>query len=90
MYRRAVESGASAMMNVWRVFNTIPAGKLNTKTILKRFRTGKNNANFLGHPYTCDGKQLQGNPAVCNVYVHIQIVRNGHFVLADPKWWKGP
>jgi branched-chain amino acid transport system substrate-binding protein len=82
--------GANEIMNIWRVFNTIPAGKLTTASILKAFRTGRSQPNFMAHPFTCDGKQLAGSPAVCNAFVHVTTYKGGRQVLADQQWWRGP
>ena len=45
--------------------------------ILAAFRSGTDNANFMGHPYTCDGKQLAGATAVCNSYQQIRQIKGG-------------
>lgn len=84
------QSGIGEIMNIWRVFKTIPSTKLTTANIFKAFRAGKNQPNFLAHPFTCDGKQARGAPGLCNVFVHVTVIHSGQFTLADPKWWRGP
>ena len=39
----------------------------------------------MGHPYTCDGKQLAGASAVCNAYEQIRQIKGGKIVVA--KQW---
>ena len=61
---------------------------MNTKGILAAIRKSPNNTNFLGHPYTCNGKQLSGQPAICNAFEQIRQVSGtninpvGNFISA--------
>jgi branched-chain amino acid transport system substrate-binding protein len=82
--------GVGEIINIWHTFNTIPAAKLTTASILTAFRTGANHPNFLGHPYTCNGKQVPGAPAICNAFVKVTVIHSGQIGLADSSWWRGP
>ncbi|HTY71625.1 MAG TPA: ABC transporter substrate-binding protein [Actinomycetes bacterium] len=62
--------GFQSVMNIQAALNSI-ADNLTTASILSAFRTGSNHPNFMGHPYTCDGKQLPGSTTVCNAWQHI-------------------
>jgi branched-chain amino acid transport system substrate-binding protein len=53
------------------------ANNLTTSTIMQAFQSGTNNPNFMGHPYTCDGKQLPGSTSVCNAYQRIFTYKDG-------------
>jgi branched-chain amino acid transport system substrate-binding protein len=37
----------------------------------------------MGHPYTCDGKQLAGATAICNAYEQIRVVKNNAPTVAQ-------
>ncbi len=86
----ATVTGVGTVINTWRVLHTMPTSKLTTDAILAAFKAGSNHANFMARPYTCDGKQLQGTPAVCAATVRIYKVHNGKLVAASPRWWNTP
>jgi branched-chain amino acid transport system substrate-binding protein len=62
---------------------------LDTKSILAAFKDGQAHPNFLAHEYTCDGKQLAGNTAVCNAFQKIKQVKGGKVVTASDDWVSG-
>ena len=43
----------------------------------------------MAHEYTCDGKQLPGNTAICNAYQRIKTVKDGKVVTATDEWVSG-
>jgi branched-chain amino acid transport system substrate-binding protein len=55
-----------AMINLYAVLREIGADHLTRPAILAKFRTGERHPSFFGHPYTCDGRQLEGYPAMCS------------------------
>jgi branched-chain amino acid transport system substrate-binding protein len=57
--------GFRAAMNLWAAMNRID-GDITPATILDVFRTGSTHPSFWGHPYTCDGRQVPGMPALCS------------------------
>jgi branched-chain amino acid transport system substrate-binding protein len=81
------EAGFSSVMNIQAALDTV--SPLNTKNILAAFKDGQSHPNFLAHPYTCDGKQLTGNTAICNTYQLMKQVKNGKVVTVDGKWLTG-
>jgi branched-chain amino acid transport system substrate-binding protein len=83
-------TGVNTVINTWRALHTLPPSKLTTDTILAAFKAGANHPNFMARPYTCDGKQLQGTPAVCAATVRIYKIHNGNLVAASPRWWNTP
>jgi branched-chain amino acid transport system substrate-binding protein len=74
-------AGFATVINVRNALSTI-SGKLTTAKILAAFRTGSNHPNFMSHPYTCNGEQMDGAPAICNDYYLFDKVVNG--VLSQP------
>jgi len=55
-----------AVMNLYAVLRTIGGDDVTRTRILQTLRDGKNHPSFFGHPYTCDGHQLEGYPAMCS------------------------
>jgi branched-chain amino acid transport system substrate-binding protein len=55
-----------AMINLYAVLRTIGGDDVTRARVLEAFRTGRNHPSFFGHPYTCDGHQLEGYPAMCS------------------------
>jgi len=55
-----------SMLNLYAVLRSIGADHLSRPAILAEFRAGRNHPSFFGHPYTCDGHQLEGYPAMCS------------------------
>lgn len=80
------EAGFGTIINVQAALGKTDPSKLTTKSILKAFRTGSDHPNFLSHSYTCDGKQLGKDTAVCNAYQRVYQVKNGKSVLATDDW----
>ncbi len=78
--------GFATVMNVQAALAHFTTAQLKTATILAAFRSGSDHANFMAHPYTCDGKQLAGATAVCNAYQQIRQVQGTKIVVADPTW----
>jgi branched-chain amino acid transport system substrate-binding protein len=69
--------GFQSVINVQSSLAKFTTKDLTASKILAAFRTGSNHTNFMGHPYTCDGKQLVGATAVCNSYEQIRVIKNG-------------
>ena len=57
------------------------------KSILAQFKTGSDHPNFLSHPYTCDGQQMTGAPAICNDYYLMNQVKNGQLTQPSTTDW---
>lgn len=81
------QAGFSTVMNLQTTLDGVK--DLNTKSILGAFKDGKAQANFLAHDYTCDGKQLAGNTAVCNTYQKIKQVKGGKVITVGSDWVTG-
>jgi branched-chain amino acid transport system substrate-binding protein len=81
------QAGFSSVMNMQTALDGVKT--LNAKTILAAFKDGKSHPNFLAHDYTCDGKQLPGNTAVCNAYQKIKQVKGGKVATVSQDWVTG-
>lgn len=55
-----------AMMNLYTILRDIGGDGVTRSRILARFRAARERPSFMGHPYTCDGRQLAGYPALCS------------------------
>lgn len=74
-----------AMMNLYAVLRTIGGDDVTRERVLEAFRSGRNHASFFGHPYTCDGHQLEGYPAMCSPQQSLGRL-NGGAVTAVTGW----
>jgi branched-chain amino acid transport system substrate-binding protein len=81
------QAGFSSVMNVQAELDDV--ADLSTKNILAAFKDGQAHKSFLAHDYTCDGKQLAGNAAVCNTYQLIKQVKGGKVTTVDENWVTG-
>ena len=79
-------AGFATVMNVQAALSKI-SGTPSTSSILAAFKTGSNHPNFLSHPYTCDGKQMTGAPAICNDYYLMNQVKNGQVTQPNTTDW---
>jgi branched-chain amino acid transport system substrate-binding protein len=79
-------AGFATVMNVQAALSKV-SGALNTKSIEAAFKTGSNHPNFLSHPYTCDGQQMTGAPAICNDYYLMNQVKNGQLTQPSTTDW---
>lgn len=55
-----------SFMNLYVVLRELGADHLTPQTITAAFRAKVDAPSFMGHTYTCDGKQLAGLPALCS------------------------
>jgi branched-chain amino acid transport system substrate-binding protein len=81
------QAGFSTVMNIQAALDGV--SDLSTKNILAAFKDGQAHANFLAHDYTCDGKQLAGNTAICNAFQKIKQVKGGKVVTVTDDWVSG-
>ncbi len=79
-------AGFATVMNAQAALSKI-SGTPTTSSILAAFKTGSNHPNFLSHPYTCDGKQMTGAPAICNDYYLMNQVKNGQVTQPNSTDW---
>ena len=53
-----------SFMNLWSVL--VGLDEVTPEAIVEAFRAKVDEPSFMGHPYTCDGEQLDGLPAICS------------------------
>jgi branched-chain amino acid transport system substrate-binding protein len=75
--------GFQSVIDVQAALGKFSTADLTESKILAAFTTGSNHTNFMGHPYTCDGKQLAGATSVCNAYEQIRVIKNGQPTVAQ-------
>lgn len=81
-------AGFASVMNIQDTLSKL-SGDLTTDAILKAFRTGSDHPNFLAHAYTCDGKQVPAQSAVCDPFQKIKQVKGGKVVTVSDDWVNG-
>ena len=79
-------AGFATVMNVQAALSKV-SGTPDTKSILAAFKTGSDHPNFLSHPYTCDGQQMTGAPAICNDFYLMNQVKNGELTQPSTTDW---
>ncbi len=55
-----------SFMNLWMVMSQLGADSLDAAAIDAALRAQVDTPSFMGHPYTCDGEQFDGLPAMCS------------------------
>lgn len=55
-----------SFMNLYVVLRDLGADHITPAAIMDAFRHKVDAPSFMGHTYTCDGKQLKGLPAICS------------------------
>lgn len=84
------QNGFAEVWDVWNVLNAAPASALDSPSSVKAaIKATKNAHNFMGHPYTCDGNQVPGAPAICDAHVRIFVVKSGKLVDVQNNWIDG-
>jgi len=79
--------GFQSVIDVQSALAKFTTADLTKDKILAAFTTGSDHPNFMGHPYTCDGKQLPSGTAVCNSYEQIRQIKDGKAVaVGDGKF----
>ena len=72
--------GFQTVINVQAALAKFTTADLTTPKILAAFTDGSDHPNFLGNPYTCDGKALPGFTAICNTYQQVRQIKDGKAV----------
>ena len=66
-----------AVINLYAALREIGADNITPEAIIAKFRRAKNVPSFFGHPYTCDGNQLEGYPSICSPQQTLGKLQNG-------------
>lgn len=88
IYSNFSQDSFAAIMNVYALFKQIGYAKLNRASLVAALKASVGRPNYMGHAYTCDGKQSPF-PSVCNAYVRIVQYKGGKFVDVGKKWISG-
>ncbi len=81
------QAGFSVVMNLFQVLKE--ADEVTPAKVTDRLKQAKGHANFMGHDYTCDRKQLPLLSSVCNPFVRILQYRDGRFDDVVGQWVSG-
>lgn len=54
-----------SFMNLYAVLRDLGADGVDAAAVTRTLRAAVDAPSFMGHPYTCDGRQFEGLPAVC-------------------------
>ncbi len=81
------QAGFSVVMNLYKLLDE--ADGLTPAAVTDRLKAAKGHANFMGHDYTCDRKQLPLLSSVCNPFVRILQYRGGRFDDVIGQWVSG-
>lgn len=57
--------GFRAAMNLWAAMVDLQ-GEVTPQALIEQLRSAVDQPSFWGHPYTCDGQQVPGFPAMCS------------------------
>jgi branched-chain amino acid transport system substrate-binding protein len=69
-----------AVINLYAALRGVGADEITPDAILETFRESADEPSFFGHPYTCDGKQLDGYPAMCAPQQNLGKLQDGALV----------
>ncbi|HEY3716459.1 MAG TPA: ABC transporter substrate-binding protein [Jatrophihabitantaceae bacterium] len=83
------ETGYQAVMNTYALLRTLPASGMTSAALLAAVKKTTNEPNILGHPYSCNGKQIPGFTAVCNTYQRVLQYKNGKLEDVLGSWISG-
>lgn len=61
----AATVSARSIVDLYAAMRKIGAADLSSSRLTSTLRAAVDESSFMGHPYTCDGKQLAGVPAAC-------------------------
>jgi len=57
--------GFRGFMNLYALLREVGADRASSPALAERARAAVDHPSFWGHPYTCDGRQVPGMPALC-------------------------
>jgi branched-chain amino acid transport system substrate-binding protein len=81
-------AGMTTVMNVWNAFKTTPVSKLNSTYMLKTLRAGTHKA-FLSTTYTCNGKAIVKEPAICSANQYLYQIKGSTPTLVTKDYTAG-
>jgi branched-chain amino acid transport system substrate-binding protein len=83
------QAGFSLVMNLHRQMSAID-GDVTAVKLGERLKAARDEPSFMGHPYTCDGRQVTILPAICSTFVRLlQYKAGGRFEDVTGDWVSG-
>jgi branched-chain amino acid transport system substrate-binding protein len=73
----AATVSARSMVNLWAVMAGMDGETIDGAAIAETLRAQVDASSFMGHPYTCDGKQIPELPATCSPQQIMTQLRDG-------------
>jgi branched-chain amino acid transport system substrate-binding protein len=86
-YSVASEAGFSTVVNTAATLRDV--GDPTASALLTALQATRDRPNFMGHPYTCDRKQVPLLGSVCNPWVRIVEYRDGGYAEVAGDWVSG-
>ncbi|HTU94272.1 MAG TPA: ABC transporter substrate-binding protein [Solirubrobacteraceae bacterium] len=80
--------GLTTVMNVWSAFHNTPVSKLTSAYMLKTLKTGTHPA-FLSTTYTCNGKAIVKEPAICSANEYLYQIKGTTPTLVQSNYTAG-
>ena len=77
--------GFRGLMNAWAIIDEVGADAT-SEQILELVRAAEDRPSFWGHPYTCDGNQIPGLPALCAPQQTLFSLVDGDLVDVSEGW----
>ena len=74
-----------SVMNIVEVVKKLGA-QISPDRVAAELRQSKGRPNFMGHPYTCDGKQAPSLPAACDPHARVVQYRSGRLIEVTGAW----
>jgi len=79
--------GFATTMTVYQRLLTLTAKRISPAAVIAAFRSATGEHAFMGHPYTCDGKQaIPAYVSVCNVWVRLYQFTGGQYHDVSGTW----
>lgn len=84
------QAGFAVVMNLHRLLSGLEAKSLTPADLINRLKAARDEPGFMGHPYTCSGREVPLLPAMCNAHVRLlQYQGEGRFNDLTGDWVTG-
>jgi branched-chain amino acid transport system substrate-binding protein len=72
------QAGFSLVMDLQRLLNELDEGSLKAEMLTEKVKAARDEPSFMGHPYTCNGREVPLLPSVCSAAVRLLQYRGGN------------
>ena len=84
------QAGFSLVMNLHRLLSGMTEGDLTGEALIEKLKMAREEPSFMGHPYSCDGRQVPLLPSVCSGFVRLlEYKGGGQFADVTGDWVSG-